>query len=709
MTACCSFCLDSNGVVSPDPGAVQLETGKGTNGKGTPKKPVVQRPLHGRKPMYVAARLRGLNDLDVSRGSVAVALRLFVFWKETNEQYIEEARMHFSGKRSMCKKDDASWKELKVQEKWPELDILGKRTDHKDEVEVHFKFEQHDRFCGINMMHTCMMNRIASFPVALGAFPFDRQWIEWTLHLPKTKEYAFQVDQGCDVPSENVRPITAGGKGVFEVTEDVHKQLRAAGWTLVRSEIDASQATPRNAQAPTKVIFRLLVRRDASAVTKRFLVPYALLSFLVYAAAAFDHDDLASRASCCLLLMLLMLVFFGQESSRWSRGEAITVADWVGLLGQLNVAAFLVASALSAALDSSALAAWYLTAAAPAALLLSAGWLLGRVRVHRPIIISGRPDLLKRPQRKPTAATAAAPTPASYKDIKFQNLTPMLVMHLDDFKGAGRIPRSDQCKDLGLREVNLQRDIPIFISHNWWTRPAEATGYDAGAPDVLVGEHTNLKHRMICDGVEQLIEKNGWDRRNVVLWVDWFSITQEDADVKLKGVKSLIHYTTLCKAMLIPQRGKIGENIKYPEQLPIYGFRGWCRCEYYVFSCWSEMQKQESVQLYAVDESKQLKQFPTVRFTGTGDMPTEGQLTVETDRELIRTEVEGRMRLTYGHRMCGVAVEAAAMAAPGGETVDLAGKMLTECHVGTLLLALREHAPDLIRVQACRDRACNPC
>ena len=45
----------------------------------------------------------------------------------------------------------------------------------------------------------------------------------------------------------------------------------------------------------------------------------------------------------------------------------------------------------------------------------------------------------------------------------------------------------------------------------------------------------------------------------------------------------------------------------------------------------------------------------------------------------------------------------------GGETVDLAGKMLTDCHVGTLLRALREHAPKLIRMQACRDRTCSPC
>ena len=115
----------------------------------------------------------------------------------------------------------------------------------------------------------------------------------------------------------------------------------------------------------------------------------------------------------------------------------------------------------------------------------------------------------------------------------------------------------------------------------------------------------------------------------------------------------------------------------------------------FVFSCVSEMRQEPAVQLYAIDEKKTLKPFPTVRFSGvrgSGDMPTEGQLTVESDREIIRTEVQDYMKVAFGHRMCGVAVEAA-QACDGREslpTIDLAGKMLDEQHVTTLLGALKD-------------------
>ena len=104
----------------------------------------------------------------------------------------------------------------------------------------------------------------------------------------------------------------------------------------------------------------------------------------------------------------------------------------------------------------------------------------------------------------------------------------------------------------------------IFISQTWWDRMfkdaeqiAEAerrvqngeapNPYDKGAPDWQqpLDEHPlnaereklkdcyddplpplepptkDLKHRVICAGVEKLIEEKGLDRTKVVLWCDW--------------------------------------------------------------------------------------------------------------------------------------------------------------------------------------------
>ena len=72
------------------------------------------------------------------------------------------------------------------------------------------------------------------------------------------------------------------------------------------------------------------------------------------------------------------------------------------------------------------------------------------------------------------------------------------------------------------------------------------------SPDWQSGEKKNLKWRIICKGVEKLIEEQGLNAEDVMLWVDWQSIYQDDKEEKLKGVRSLIKYATLCDYMLVP-------------------------------------------------------------------------------------------------------------------------------------------------------------
>ena len=178
----------------------------------------------------------------------------------------------------------------------------------------------------------------------------------------------------------------------------------------------------------------------------------------------------------------------------------------------------------------------------------------------------------------------------------------MLVMPLSIFKAQGRIMKSTKAwPDEALAAGSLVEHeegsgkIVIFISHTWWDRSfTDATNdpnnpYDVGAPDFqrdypdeqrrygTYQRPKNLKWRVICAGVQRLLEREGLKEEEVSLWVDWQSIYQDDEAEKLKGVKSLIRYATLCQYMLVPTEEAVllGAASKYPEEIPAYGSRGW--------------------------------------------------------------------------------------------------------------------------------------
>ena len=48
--------------------------------------------------------------------------------------------------------------------------------------------------------------------------------------------------------------------------------------------------------------------------------------------------------------------------------------------------------------------------------------------------------------------------------------------------------------------------------------------YDKGAPDYQTGVKKNLKHKIICLGVDNLIKQEKLDEENVMIWVDWQSV-----------------------------------------------------------------------------------------------------------------------------------------------------------------------------------------
>ena len=86
-----------------------------------------------------------------------------------------------------------------------------------------------------------------------------------------------------------------------------------------------------------------------------------------------------------------------------------------------------------------------------------------------------------------------------------------------------------------------------------------------------------LKWRVTCAGVQSLIEQEGLNEEEVMLWIDWQSIYQDDQVEKLKGVRSLIMYATLCDYMVVPtEEDELDAMAKYgPAHIPVYGSRGW--------------------------------------------------------------------------------------------------------------------------------------
>merc|ERR1740133_346688 len=153
----------------------------------------------------------------------------------------------------------------------------------------------------------------------------------------------------------------------------------------------------------------------------------------------------------------------------------------------------------------------------------------------------------------------------------------------------------------------------------------------------------DLKWRVICAGVQRLIEQEGLKEEDVSLWVDWQSIYQDDEAEKLKGVVSLIRYATLCQYMLVPtEEAKLeGSADSYPNRLPAYGSRGWCRIEYFVFGLLAEMQGHE-VQLYAILLDGALNRYPKVEVADESRMPSGGVLSNPNDKALV-TELEDKM------------------------------------------------------------------
>ena len=145
----------------------------------------------------------------------------------------------------------------------------------------------------------------------------------------------------------------------------------------------------------------------------------------------------------------------------------------------------------------------------------------------------------------------------------------------------------------------------------------------------------------------------------------------------------------------------------YPNEIPGYGPRGWCRVEWspprlepwsfrppstdrrsgpcrdrFIYALASEMRSRE-VELYAILRDGKLHQYPEVQVFNEEFLPSGGALSNEDDRPLVRA-LEDKMIEVYGK----VIVEL--MCKPGG-TVELNAKMLRPMHMEALGAAVARY------------------
>jgi len=169
-----------------------------------------------------------------------------------------------------------------------------------------------------------------------------------------------------------------------------------------------------------------------------------------------------------------------------------------------------------------------------------------------------------------------------------QQRTEMMVIPYEDWQNAKHIPRSSE---------NLTRpvwksafgsttdDLVVFITHRWWN-PAQKHPDD---------EHGS-KYAIISNALEEMIRTSGVDLEttNVVIWIDYACIDQDDSELQSRGIASLVSYAARADGVLTPVQVKpeaidAFSTATHPTDLENYGERAWCRLESYMFTCVSEI------------------------------------------------------------------------------------------------------------------------
>ena len=140
-------------------------------------------------------------------------------------------------------------------------------------------------------------------------------------------------------------------------------------------------------------------------------------------------------------------------------------------------------------------------------------------------------------------------------EIVNKQLAQMMIIPFPLFHAFGAIPRSNSAKKSG---INTDADaiakmgstasisqphengwIVVFISHRWW---------GGNHPD---DKERNLKHGIICRGIEALIRRDKLDASRLGVWIDYACIEQDNEEEMQNGIDSLIAYVHCLRACVV--------------------------------------------------------------------------------------------------------------------------------------------------------------
>ena len=265
--------------------------------------------------------------------------------------------------------------------------------------------------------------------------------------------------------------------------------------------------------------------------------------------------------------------------------------------------------------------------------------------------------------------------------VEIDERAPLTAVPFARLRALGRLPRSDE----GAAVPPAPGDHLVFVSHRWlrpWTTRAECEAHGAewaGAPHPDDGAGT--KHRTLLRGIEMLAAERGWPLDRVGVWLDYACISQDDAELKALGIRSLLGYAARCALVLVPC-----ESLpKFPVVHEVkggYGERGWTKLEAFTFYVLSLLRHLPRPELYCctLDGAAPLR----LDFNVLPDsMPSGGVLYSEADRAPIRAHEHTLLDALHAAAL----QEAAAAAAPTGRDDALAAAAALNGCAGPALVA----------------------
>ena len=275
-----------------------------------------------REPCYIAARLWGVNSLDIKSMKAVVVFRVYLIFRPRGEAF----RCLPAGTSRISSSDDLWTDEL--VDALPTLQVLnGKESDNNEKKEFFRITDAKSTYPGAAEPSALWFPPLPDEPEREGAvalvtykieatdvqldmqfheFPFDAHELHLKVFLPKKHKdsvYEFVCDNEMTIGSERIEPVSKGGKGIFEVKDAVEKSLFE--WSLEKTKtglfIDGQTKSPQS----SATLVLAICRRPQFYVDK-FIHRPGVIATLACLATVFPVDALNDRLNMTFTLLLTL-------------------------------------------------------------------------------------------------------------------------------------------------------------------------------------------------------------------------------------------------------------------------------------------------------------------------------------------------------------------------------------------------------------------